>query len=636
MAKAVNDFLINDMLASADPEIAQGRKITVEEVLDSASHRIDTAFPDQPGIEASIRDTIGTTYVNLGLHEAAEPHLREAESTRSRVLGDEHPDTLQTRARLADLLRRQGWFVKSEALARETLDAQRRVVGDDAPTTAITLNALGLVLRRQGRNGEANEAFREALEIRRRTLGEDHPDTLTSMNSLAKGLGDVGNCAEAEILYRETLELRRSTLGDEHPRTLESLSGLGPVLRCVGKRDEAEETIRQALDLQRRVLGEDHPDTLQSMYQLAGVIWTTGRLDEAEVLLKDCLEARRRVLGTAHLSVASTTDVLLRVLRARAKVEEAGPYVLRAMSETDKARYEDLHANPYELSAWAYALLTYEPTESRDPRKALSLAEKAIEVGGASAAKLRNVVIAYEQNGRLGDAIKTLRETIDGLGSEESYWRAFFETRLMHALRKGGYLDEAAGTLDAAVARAREAYGERQAQLVRKVTDLTLFLVANDRFLQHEWICGDLVQLQLGIIPTDAPGLVGFVVIYAAALVDQGRHTEAEPYLRHCLDIRESAFPDGHWHTAQVMSILGATLIGQGKFEEAEPMLLDAYSQMKVGTQAPWSELVAALKRIVGLYEAWGRQDHAARWQAVLTSAQTPHTQPGSPHSGSN
>ncbi|UCC31969.1 MAG: serine/threonine protein kinase, partial [Phycisphaerales bacterium] len=186
IAEAVNRFLNDDLLAAVDPSRTPNREITMREVLDAASKRIEGKFEDEPLIEASIRGTIGETYGNLGLYEAAEPHLREAEAIRVRELGADDPATLRTRADLADFLRRQGWFLQAESLARQTLEAQRRLLGADHPDTVYTRNALGLVLQGQGKLQEAERVFRQVLEIRRRTLGDRHPDTLVSMGNLAK------------------------------------------------------------------------------------------------------------------------------------------------------------------------------------------------------------------------------------------------------------------------------------------------------------------------------------------------------------------------------------------------------------------------------------------------------------------
>src|SRR5262249_9223797 len=67
-ARAVNDFLRNDLLSQASayqqarPDTKPDASLTVRTALDRAAARIAGKFGTQPLIEASIRQTIGNTY----------------------------------------------------------------------------------------------------------------------------------------------------------------------------------------------------------------------------------------------------------------------------------------------------------------------------------------------------------------------------------------------------------------------------------------------------------------------------------------------------------------------------------------------------------------------------------------------
>ena len=85
-AEAVNRFLIQGMLASADPARALGRKITVEEALDAAAAKIGTAFHEEPEVEGEIRNVFGpairrpsSALIEVGTdHRLADPEPLEA------------------------------------------------------------------------------------------------------------------------------------------------------------------------------------------------------------------------------------------------------------------------------------------------------------------------------------------------------------------------------------------------------------------------------------------------------------------------------------------------------------------------------------------------------------------------------
>jgi serine/threonine-protein kinase len=89
IAEAVNTFLKEDLLASADPENTPNPDITVREVLDAASRRIESRSNLDPVVQASIQATLGRTYHSLGTLDQAEHHLRQSLHILRSSLGEE-------------------------------------------------------------------------------------------------------------------------------------------------------------------------------------------------------------------------------------------------------------------------------------------------------------------------------------------------------------------------------------------------------------------------------------------------------------------------------------------------------------------------------------------------------------------
>jgi eukaryotic-like serine/threonine-protein kinase len=83
-AQAVNDFLQNDLLAQASTSNQGGTSgrpdpdLKVRTALDRAAVRIAGKFERQPELEASIRDTMGESYLDLGLFPEARLQLERA------------------------------------------------------------------------------------------------------------------------------------------------------------------------------------------------------------------------------------------------------------------------------------------------------------------------------------------------------------------------------------------------------------------------------------------------------------------------------------------------------------------------------------------------------------------------------
>jgi serine/threonine protein kinase len=138
-AQAVNDFLRNDLLAQAGTraQFSRGGKadpdLKVRTALDRASDGIGERFQQQPEVEASIRETMGQTYMDLGMAKKAQEQFERALNLRRRALGVADPATLRTGSHVAEAVYLQGYFPQSEALISQVLSAQRRVLGLQHP-----------------------------------------------------------------------------------------------------------------------------------------------------------------------------------------------------------------------------------------------------------------------------------------------------------------------------------------------------------------------------------------------------------------------------------------------------------------------------------------------------------------------
>jgi len=207
------------------------------------------------------------------------PHALSAVSFQEHDVGEQADMNLLFN--IAESYALLGKYREAELMYRQALDLKEKVLGEEHPSTLDSMNNLAEVLRHQGKYEEAEQMQRQTLDLKK-VLGEEHPSTLGSMNNLAIVLGQQGKYEEAEQMQRQTLDLREKVLGEEHPDTLDSMNNLAEVLRHQGKYEEAEQMQRQTLDLKEKVLGEEHPSTLGSMNNLAEVLRQQGKYEEAE------------------------------------------------------------------------------------------------------------------------------------------------------------------------------------------------------------------------------------------------------------------------------------------------------------------------------------------------------------------
>jgi len=323
ISQAVNEFLKEDLIRSVDPHVAQGREVTVRSWLDAASQNIEGRFENEPLVEASIRETLGNTYRNLGDFEAAERHLKRVVQIHRDELGKEHPQTIYACFQLCGALWEAGRTAEAQPLCLETVECSKRVLGKEHRTTLRSMNILALVHDSLANYDEAEQLFREILQTSRKVFGQKDMITLLAVGNLANVLKRAGRYEEAEPLSLKALELRRQVLGEDHPYAIDSLRSLGHLRAEQGRYKEAEKLLTESLEKRRRVQGHEHKRAIHNMVRLGWVYTEQQRYNEAETLLLDAFELSHRVLGPLDQITIESIGRIVDLYEARNKLEEA-------------------------------------------------------------------------------------------------------------------------------------------------------------------------------------------------------------------------------------------------------------------------------------------------------------------------
>lgn len=298
-------------------------KVVDEHVLARAAQTIASQFSEQPQIRGALQQTVATTYRTLGLLNAALPLQEAVLDSRSRELGDDHPDTLTSKNEMGLLLERLGRVAEAETMLRSALEGRRRALGEEDPITLASMGDLSSVLYWQRKYEEALTLNRKVLEARRRVFGEEHTDTLVAMSNLSILLQDRREFDEAEKYRRLVLNGQRRLLGEDHPHTLIALFNLGYLYQGKGDYEQALHYYLETDERNRRVLGDDHPDTLQCIVFIADMLDRLGRIDEAEAYSREAMKGHRRTLGDVHRHTLKSVNSLGNYLIKLGRFDEA-------------------------------------------------------------------------------------------------------------------------------------------------------------------------------------------------------------------------------------------------------------------------------------------------------------------------
>jgi len=308
-ARAVLDFFQNNVLAAARPENL-GKDLTIKSAVDAAEPQIAAAFRGQPVAEASVRDTLGSTYWQLGELARAISQFEQCRQLLRGKLGPDHPETLLTMNNLALAYYSAGRLQDAIALGEEALPLFRAKFGPDDLKTLTIMNNLALAYQDTRRLSEAVSLLEQTLELRKSKLGPDHPETLATMNNLANAYREAGRLPEGLAILEETVKLKKAKLGLEHPSTLLTLSNLAGTYRDAHRIADALTLFEATLRLQKVKLGLDHPDTLSTTTHLARTFLNAKRPLDALPLLEETLKLRRARLGPEHPHTLLTINYL--------------------------------------------------------------------------------------------------------------------------------------------------------------------------------------------------------------------------------------------------------------------------------------------------------------------------------------
>ncbi|VUC25255.1 unnamed protein product [Clonostachys rosea] len=272
----------------------------------------------------------GTLLNNLGgfLHgvgdwDEAEDAYRAAADIRTNILGEEHPDTLDSRDDLAAVYMDQGMLQEADELAWAVIESRRKVLGEAHPDTLMSRANRAVILRRQGRIRDALSSGRKTLADCETNFGVGILQTLTVRAILASALRVNGDLSEAERLGTEVLRRMKLVLGEKHPMTMNGMSSLASVLLCQGRLKEVEALGTKVLELRRSILGEKHPFTLVSMSNLASIYWHQQRYREAEVVSNQALELQMTRIGESHPDALTTAANIASIYSSQRRFSEA-------------------------------------------------------------------------------------------------------------------------------------------------------------------------------------------------------------------------------------------------------------------------------------------------------------------------
>ena len=607
--KALNDFLGKDLLGMANPMAqsstnlasapppgqggapgaAPNANLTVKEALDRAVKKIEGRFPNQPLVEASIRESMAQTYLGLGAYVEAQTQETQVVALRTRALGKLHLDTLTARSQLAFIMIQQGINRAAEDTLPALIDDARQSLGEAHNVTQTAIQGLLITYMRDHNLPQAESFLKnDVIRYDRRVLGEDNLTTIQSVGLLV-GLYEQWQPqprhADAEAFTKALLDQQERTLGPQNRATRSTMVELAQLYLTQGRFQPVVDLFSpivsdQLIDkmIAEGKAGVDKYSYLPDMVIDLGLAYTrVGKTAQAEALLKrlpplfDLMLAK--VTGVANLASPTLTMAGLAVIYLQAgfdrELDDLLPRLVdgyrQNVAGTDKAGVA--LRNLFSVLPQFYVGKKKYSQAEKLYREVLDI-NRAV-LGDEDAATLRIVTALAAYYGNYGVSLDTYENV---------------EQLLAHFLdverRKLGenYIDTR-NTLGALAdiyrnhARSDQAQGrtEQASSELAKAEDLTRQLAAL------------LATLPAGTFSTGAPGVPGGGVAainmdrLAAIHAAQGKYAQSEKETQQLIEWYQRV-PGGEVNPNLSLVVLGWLKIHQQKYAEAEAALKDACS----------------------------------------------------------
>jgi serine/threonine protein kinase len=253
-----------------------------------------------------------------------------------------------------------------------------------------------------------------ALEIYEREKGPWAAERAMAMVLLAGSMLQLneheGDLSRAESMTREALKILRHIRGADHRNTFSAMWVLADAYGKQGKFPDEAKTYAELLEAGRRVYGADAPETIAWMDDLARSYLNLGELSRAESLAVNALALSRRVLGQEHLQTISCLEIAELVYQAQGRLSEAERVFsdMVAIYQTQVAKAPG-HPGPPNRLAWLLA--TCPLKEICDPKRAVELARKAVDLAPKSNIYRNTLGVALYRAGDWKAAIEALEES---------------------------------------------------------------------------------------------------------------------------------------------------------------------------------------------------------------------------------
>lgn len=616
----MNQFLIEDLLNSANPNNQPDPNVQLITVLRRASKNVDERFVDDPLTESEIRFQMGRVFYSLSKYDEALEHFQESYRIRNELLGDDDPDTMQVFYRIGKAQKQLGKHEVAIAIFDRLVEQHLR---NPLPETEHLLDAMMMKagsLSKLDRNVEAEKLAREHVAIARENT---QLDLKNGLERLAKTLCNQGKYLECESVIEE-----RIALSDSSSRTLTARNVLAISLMARGENEQAKQILHELFEILEDEYGKEHEFTLSTVTLYAEALAETGEEETAVRILNKYIPISKQARG-----VISRRTISMKKLLAEIILKSDNPHSGLEMLESNRSEMANRLGDSDRNTIGETIKLAWEHRKLEDFEKAAALFEQAYETANKH----------YGENDRF-----TLSALAD-LGD-------------VH--RKLGEHDRSEEYLTTAIDRFRDSFQVNDPDLLLSIRSLAKLYVKLERFEDAERLSLELVAAYESTQGNDSEDSLNAMHFLKEIYFEQENYQKAKEILAKLQQIESNRDPlsddfyvtifeldyadrkldkpdqriarflelsksvdseeqDGNYWKAR--GLLGQAYFSTNDISNAEQVLLDAHTGLEsikdeVDASFYTKYMGRTAARLRDLYESIENDEKRDRWERVYRS----------------
>ncbi len=262
-AQRTVDFL-KSMFADADPTQARGDKLTVRELVDRASVRIEDDLKGEQEVRAELMKTLGEVYGGLGIYGKGAALVEAAQANTpigsvSRASQD---------VTLADIRNSEGNYAAAAKLFNQAITALSATGLKPSKDLFAAYAGLGSTLSATGEFDAARTTLKKGM-----ALVPDGKHFEESRIELSYFIGTNEYFANQKQVTKEILSTalaqRVALSGETHPHAIKMLNVFGAMALAEKNYPDAERFFVRTVGAHEKVLGNDHPAVAVARANLA-------------------------------------------------------------------------------------------------------------------------------------------------------------------------------------------------------------------------------------------------------------------------------------------------------------------------------------------------------------------------------